>query len=121
MLVPGGLFVFSLDHPFWSCLAEESLEIRRSYHARSPEVWDWPYEEGKAAPFEAFHRKIGEMFRSLRAAGLEVLEIVEPEPVKHGSGQDWGEYYSPERQSMVPATIIWKTRKPATGQDVGGG
>ncbi len=121
VLVPGGLFVFSLDHPFWSCLAEESLEIRRSYHALSPETWDWPYGEGKAAPFEAFHRKVGEMFRSLRGAGLEVLEIVEPEPVEHGSGQDWGDYYSPERQNMVPATIIWKTRKPARGEDVGGG
>jgi hypothetical protein len=37
--------------------------------------------------------------------------MVEPEPVEAGSGQDWGGCYAPERQRMVPATIIWKARK----------
>jgi hypothetical protein len=30
--------------------------------------------------------------------------------VEGGSGQDWGEYYAPERQRMVPATVIWKSK-----------
>jgi hypothetical protein len=60
-----------------------------------------------------FQRTVGEYYRLLRGAGLEVLDIIEPEPVEEGSGQDWGEYYSPERQRVVPATIIWRTRRPA--------
>jgi len=59
-----------------------------------------------------FQRSVGEYYRLLRGAGFDVLDIVEPEPVEQGSGQDWGEYYSPERQRMVPATIIWKAQKP---------
>ena len=43
--------------------------------------------------------------------GLSLFDVVEPEPVEDGSGQDWGGYWSPERQKMVPATIIWKARK----------
>ncbi len=113
VLAPDGLLVFSLDHPFWSCVAETTMNIERSYHDAAPDTWDWPYGEGDAAPFEAFRSKVGEMFRSLRDAGLEVMEILEPEPVESGSGQDWGEYYSVERQRMMPATIIWKARKPA--------
>jgi len=113
VLVPGGLFVFSGDHPFWHCLAEQSLTIACSYHDRSPDLWHWTYEEmGIRAPMRSFHRTVGDWFRALTSAGLEVLDIVEPEPVESGSGQDWGDYYSPERQRMVPATIIFKSRKP---------
>jgi len=31
VLGPGGLFVFSLDHPFWYCLAEKELLVKFSY------------------------------------------------------------------------------------------
>ena len=54
----------------------------------------------------------GDWYGLLRGAGLEVLDIIEPKPVESGSGQDWGDHYAPKRQRMVPATIIWKARKP---------
>jgi len=114
VLVPDGLLVFSVEHPFWLCLAEESLTIERSYHDRSPLVWDWAYEElGIRAPMRSFHRTVGDWFRALRDAGLEVLDVLEPEPVESGSGQDWADY-SHKRQRMIPATIIFKSRRPET-------
>jgi SAM-dependent methyltransferase len=114
VLVPGGLLVFSLDHPFWDCLADDSMKIVRSYHNCAPWVWDWDEfkDIGVCATMRSFHRKVGDWLRLLREAGLEVLEILEPEPVESGSSQDGGEYYSPERQRMVPANIIWKARRP---------
>jgi len=111
----GALFVFSVAHPFWHCLAEEKLpelRIETSYNAREPEEWNWEYEgTSLRARVRAHRHTVGDWFRLLLGAGLEVLDILEPEPVESGSGQDWGGYYSPERQRMAPATIIWKARK----------
>jgi len=111
VLRPDGLFVFSVCHPFWYCLAEKELRIESSYFDTA--YWyEWEQKGMKSRPRVAeSHRSVGKWYRLLREARFEVLDIVEPEPVESGSGQDWGEYYSPERQRMVPATIIWKVRK----------
>jgi len=112
VLVSGGLFVSSTDHPFWCCLAEKELRIEFPYfdHEYS---YEWEQTGLKSRPrVRQFQRTVGEYYRLLRGAGLEVLDIIEPAPVAEGSGQDWGDYYSPERQKMVPATIIWKTQRP---------
>jgi ubiquinone/menaquinone biosynthesis C-methylase UbiE len=120
VLAPDGLLVFSVDHPFFACMAGDSFRINQSYHGTSRETWNWEYPDaGVSAPFEAWHRKVSVMFRSLRDAGFQVLDTLEPEPVESGSGQDtFGDYYSPARQRMVPATIIWKATHSGCGSPV---
>ncbi|HUT73311.1 MAG TPA: methyltransferase domain-containing protein [Armatimonadota bacterium] len=113
VLRPGGLLVFSCCHPFWLCLAEDEMTVTSSYHDRAPDEWEWERgDEPLGARVREYRHTVGDWFRRLRAAGLEVVDIIEPEPVESGSGQDWGGHYAPQRQRIVPATIIWKAHKP---------
>lgn len=112
VLRPGGRWVFSVTHPVRWCFPDDpgprGLTVSASYFDRTPYVED--DEEGRATYVE-HHRTIGDRVREISAAGLVVLDVLEPEwpPGHRTSYPQW----SGLRGMLLPGTTIWVTARPA--------
>jgi len=110
VLKPGGRWVFSVTHPMrWSFLDDpgpEGLRVVRSYFNRHPYVELDP--EGRPIYVEQ-HRTLGDRVREIVAAGLRLLDVVEPE-WPEGHTRIWGQW-GPERGALMPGTAIYVTEK----------
>jgi SAM-dependent methyltransferase len=111
-LKPGGSFVFSWEHPVFSCLHTEAgqLILKRSYNDEV--AWLSPsWADGK--PIVRHHRKLSTFLNGLIEAGFLVERVIEgdlnPALVNAADTNSW---YSPERAAMMPTTFIIKARKP---------
>ncbi len=110
VLRPGGRFVFSTTHPMRWALADDpgpdGLRVTQSYFDRTPYVEQDP--DG-AATYVEHHRTLGDRVRELVAAGLQLIDLVEPEWPEEND-RTWGGW-SPLRGELVPGTAIFVTRK----------
>lgn len=108
VLRPGGRFVFSVTHPFRWCFPDDSgkagLKVTTSYFDRTPYV---EQDESGTALYVEHHRTFGDRVKEAVAAGLAVLDVVEPEwPEGHETTYvQWG----PLRGRLVPGTAVWVT------------
>lgn len=110
VLRPGGRFVFSTTHPIrWAFLDDPGpagLTATVPYFDRSPYV----ESAGARVTYVEHHRTLGDRVRELTAAGLRLVDLVEPEwPEENRSV--WGGW-SPLRGSLIPGTAIFVTEKP---------
>ncbi|MDP9101754.1 MAG: class I SAM-dependent methyltransferase [Actinomycetota bacterium] len=110
VLRPGGLWVFSVTHPTrWSFPDDPGpggLIARQSYFDRTPYV---EVDVDGTAAYVEHHRTLGDRVRELVAAGLEVLDVIEPE-WPPGHDRIWGQW-SPLRGSVLPGTAIFVSRR----------
>ena len=111
VLRPGGRLVFSTTHPIRWAFADdpgpEGLVARLPYFDRTPYVE--ADAEGRATYVE-HHRTLGDRVRELTAAGLRLVDLVEPE-WPETNGQEWGGW-SPLRGALIPGTSIFVAEKP---------
>ena len=111
VLRPGGRLVFSATHPVRWVFPDDpgpgGLTVRQSYFDRTPYV-----EEDSAgrAVYVEHHRTLGDRVRELRAAGLVLEDLVEPE-WPPGRTETWGQW-SPLRGALLPGTAIFVCSKP---------
>ncbi|WP_288797554.1 class I SAM-dependent methyltransferase [uncultured Arsenicicoccus sp.] len=106
VLRPGGRFAFSTTHPirwaFPDVPGEAGLTASSSYFDRSPYVEE---DDVGNALYVEHHRTLGDRVREITAAGLRLVDLVEPEwPAGHE--QVWGGW-SPLRGRLIPGTAIY--------------
>ena len=111
VLKEGGLFVWGGSHPFGYAVDSETLCLHRSY-----------FETGKSAlgeetgcAFASVHRTVSDYFNLLVEAGFVVERIIEPDSRRRYPYDPWYGLWgnTPERLRLLPATIIFKSRKGA--------
>jgi len=104
VLRPGGRFVFSTPHPVRWAVPDDAgphgLTATSSYFDRTPYV----ESEAGVVTYAEHHRTIGDLVRQVVAAGLVLVDLVEPEwPARNE--QAWGGW-SPLRGALLPGTAI---------------
>jgi len=125
-LKPGGMFIFSWDHPFLHCVdvQDEKLIFSGSYFekeaftftrtsagkgvGRSPSA----YEEGGNA-LTLYNRRMSDYINVLAGAGFAALRVIE-ETDKDILERDCGfssQYYAPCKAKRFPLSLIVKARK----------
>jgi SAM-dependent methyltransferase len=111
VLRPGGHWVFSLTHPIRWCFSDDpgpgGLVVRDSYFDRQPYVEE--RKDGSVA-YAEHHRTLGDRVRDIVAAGLVLVDLVEPEwPADRTRSWD---AWSPLRGRLIPGTAIFVCQKP---------
>lgn len=111
VLRPGGRFVFSTTHPMRWAFPDDpgpgGLTVTHSYFDRTP------YVEQDAlgrATYVEHHRTIGDRVRDIAAAGLVLVDLVEPE-WPDGHDEPWGGW-SPLRGRLFPGTAVFVCSRP---------
>ena len=112
-LKPRGSFIFSWEHPFYSCLSSEDdkLIMKHSYSDEGSYLTDnW---RGKA-PIVMNRRKLSTYINELIRAGFTIEEVVECDLAEKYSNEDASfsdRWYSVFRAKLMPTTMIIKARK----------
>lgn len=111
VLRPGGRWVASVTHPVRWMFPDDptaaGTTVTRPYADRRPYV-----ETGGdgVVTYAEFHRTVGDHVRDVVAAGLRIVDLVEPE---WPPGRDlvWGGW-GPERGALVPGSLVVVADKP---------
>jgi SAM-dependent methyltransferase len=111
VLRPGGRWVFSSSHPIRWCFPDDpgpdGLVARDSYFDRRPYV---ELDDNGEATYVEHHRTLGDRVREIVSAGLQLVDLIEPEwPDEHA--RVWGGW-SPLRGRVLPGTAIFVCVKP---------
>lgn len=117
VLNESGVFVFSMEHPFYSIISHEG-KIGSSYYKTGKRTeWDTDdvfrtdkyTKELKKIPFVIYHRKISDIYSSLCNAGFKVDRIIEPNTFSQND--PWVKMYSLDVTSLIGPTVIFCAKK----------
>lgn len=110
-LKPGGLFIFSWEHPLHDRLSYEqsSFNFNKSYIVEGPE-----YNEAWHNEVIIHHRKLSTYINTLIECGFTIDKVIDdvifPDNKVSDNPSKW---YSTQKAQLVPATFIIKAYKKA--------
>lgn len=111
VLRPGGRWVFAVNHPLRWIFSDDpgpdGLVVTQSYFDRTPYL---EVDGTGAATYVEHHRTLGDRVRDVVAAGLVLVDLIEPEWPPDRTTV-WGQW-SPLRGGLFPGTAILSCRKP---------
>lgn len=111
-LKPGGMFIWSWDHTFFTDIQyqDERYIVTYSYHDEKPiQINNWK-KEGVTAHIT--YRKISTWFQLLKDAGFEIVGYHEPKPKDLSRGFDSPDkYYSIQKAEKIPCSFIFVCKK----------
>lgn len=112
-LKPGGMFIWSWDHTFFTDVQynDGKYVVVYAYHDEKPLAL--PNWKAEGTRVHLTYRKTATWFRLLREAGFEITGYYEPKPKTLARGfEDPQKYYAIQKAEKVPATFIFACRKP---------
>ncbi|WP_215905640.1 bifunctional 2-polyprenyl-6-hydroxyphenol methylase/3-demethylubiquinol 3-O-methyltransferase UbiG [Thalassospira sp. TSL5-1] len=93
-LKPGGRLVFSVEHPICTALAEQQWHLDEAgdkqfwpvdnYRDEGPRQTHWFVDD-----VIKYHRTVETYVNGLLDAGLQIIRLLEPEPVKEATDAKW--------------------------------
>lgn len=115
-LKPGGFYVFSWEHPFFSCLDYQAgaYIVKERYREQTFILDNW----NDRVPIVMHQRQLSTFINAALHAGFQIERLVEGEadaeqaPANSAAPERW---YARARAELVPPTFILKLRKPGAG------
>jgi ubiquinone/menaquinone biosynthesis C-methylase UbiE len=110
-----GIFVFSLNHPFYDTINPKTFKIGKSYFktGKYEVIEEWP--DWSKHKFVMYNRKVSDLFNALVESKFFVEKIIEPLYIKKQKAwrekKVWKELYPEKLVKLIGPTIIFKARK----------
>lgn len=114
ILKKNGIFVFSLNHPFYDTLDVKTFKVRRSYYDTGRYSMTEKWSDGSKVKFVMYKRKISDIFNALVESKFKVEKMIEPLDKKQkawAKQKDWEEIYPRKLVNLMGPTIIFKAKK----------
>ncbi|MED4018853.1 class I SAM-dependent methyltransferase [Sutcliffiella cohnii] len=107
-LKPGGVFVFSWEHPLHDRISYEdsSFLFNKSYNVEGPE-----YNEAWHQDVVIFHRKLTTYINTLIETGFKIEKVMDDVVIPADATTDPARWYFRQKAELMPATFIIKATK----------